>query len=285
MKKPNRTVLVVVADTHAGSSTGLLPKGNWTGMDGQTVQRSTGQRVLGQQWDECWERVAQLRKGARLVVVHNGDAIDGFHHNTTQVITNNTEEQKQMHLGSMDDALQRVNFKKSDQLYYVYGTESHVGGTEEAIARDLGAVPCIEPTSGRDGRYVHYRLKLNVNGVRFDIAHHGIGAGGRMWTRTNGCYLAAKDHYLRSLEYGTPRADYLIASHFHEYITAVYDGHNGSTRAIITPAFQLKTAYGNRVARHKLASIGLVIIVIEADGRHYMEVPLVTYDEIGEIKL
>ena len=69
MKKLNRTVLVVVADTHSGSSTGLLPKGNWTGLDGQTVQRSTGQRVLGQQWDECWERVAQLRKGARLVVV------------------------------------------------------------------------------------------------------------------------------------------------------------------------------------------------------------------------
>ena len=63
------------------------------------------------------------------------------------------------------------------------------------------------------------------------------------------------------------------------------EGIKGSTRAIMTPAFQLKTHFGHKVARNKLSSIGLVIVVIEADGRHYFEVPMLTYDEVGEIAL
>ena len=286
MKKSNRTVLVVVSDEHAGSTTGLLPPGNWTGRDGQTIKPSPGQRILWKQWEECWERVLQLRKGANLVVVHNGDAIDGDHHDTTQLHTKNIEEQKQMHLASMDWALQHATFGKKDKLFYVSGTESHVGGTEDDIARDLGAVPSIEPTADsnfRDGRFVHHHLKLNINGVRFDIAHHGISAGGNVMS--NSAYLAAKYHYFNCLEYGTEPADYLIASHFHEYKTALYEGNNGSVRSVITPAFQLKTEYGIRVARQKLASIGLVIIVIEEDGRHYFECPRLTYDDVKEMKL
>lgn len=289
MPKPQKTVLVVVADTHSGSSTGLLPPENWVGLDGQTVRLSTGQKVLWQQWEECWERVRQLRKGARLVVIHNGDAIDGKHHDTTQLVTSDIEEQKRMHLAAMDHALKVAQHNpKKDKLFYVFGTETHVGGAEDAIARDLGAEPLIMPTPAnewRDGCFIHYHLKLNINGVRFDIAHHGLPSGTRAWTKNNGLFYVAKSHYFDCIERDVQPFDYIIGSHLHEYITAMYEGIKGSTRAIMTPAFQLKTHFGHKVARNKLSSIGLVIIVIEADGRHYYEVPMLTYDEVGEIAL
>jgi len=285
MPKLNKTVLAVVADTHSGSSTGLLTPDRWVGMDGQTVHLSTGQRVLWQQWEECWERVRQLRKGARLVVIHNGDAVDGFHHDTTQVLTNNIEEQKRMHLAAMDWGLNKAGFKKKDKLYYVYGTETHVGQTEDAIARDLGAEPYIMPkaeNSWRDGRFVHYHMKFRINGVQFDVAHHGLNSGYRAWTRENGIYNAVKSMYFSALEGGYDYPRYVIRSHMHQYLTADYQDR---IRGFITPAFQLKTKYGHKVASMKLSSIGMLIFVIEADGRSYFEAPCVTYDEIGVIDL
>lgn len=219
------------------------------------------------------------------MVVHNGDAIENNHHMTTQIITPEVEEQKRIHLAAMDHALQKVNLRKDDKLFYVYGTTTHVHGSEDAIARDLDAEPLIKPTAAnnwRDGRFVHHHLKLNINGVRFDIAHHGLNAGGRAWTKENGVAYAIKSMYFNALLGGYKPPDYVVRSHMHEFVTAEY---NGEIRGFITPAFQLKTHYGHRVANMKLSSIGMLIFVIEADGRHYWECPRVTFDEIGEIKL
>lgn len=289
------TIVVIAADTHSGSTTGLLTPGKWTGLDGQTWQMSKGQRVLLEQWNECWYRVKELRKKSRLVVVHNGDAIDGVHHGTTQLITSDKEEQKRMHIAAMESGLDIAEFKKGDLLYYVYGTEMHVATAEDAIARDFTwpdgkhYVPAvIKPSADanyKDGRFIRDQLKLDINGVIFDIAHHGFRSGNRAWTKENSVNYACKSIYFDYVERGIKFPRYIIRSHMHEFISGIYRGKRGTIEGFITPAFQLKTHHGHRVANEKIADIGMLIVVVKDNGESYWECPMVSYDEIEVEKI
>lgn len=291
------TVVAIVADTHSGSTTGLLTPGRWVGLDGQTHQLSKGQKVLWGQWEECWYRVRDLRKKlkARLVVVHNGDAIDGVHHGTTQLITNDKEEQKRMHIASMEKGLDIAKFNRDDILYYVHGTEQHVSTTEDAIARDFTwtdgkhYVPAVinpeDDTKFKDGRFIRYQLKLDINGVILDIAHHGFTAGIRAWTKGNMLIYACRSIYYEHIDRNLKPPRYVIRSHKHEYAYGYHRGRQGMIEGFITPAFQLKTHYGYKVACDKLSDIGMLIIVVEDNGNTYWECPMISYDEVDVEKI
>lgn len=280
-----RTVLPIPADTHGGGTTALMMPGGWNLPDGGTHYPSKAQRIVSRQWEQGWGRVRELRKRSRLVVAHAGDAVEGDHHNTHQIIHKSVDIHEEIHTDCMDWGLQTAKFnsKRGDLLYYVHGTLAHNGtGSENNIAKDLDAVPYIEGTPERkfrDASYVFPHLKLNVNGVLFDIAHHGPTAGTRIWTQGNSLRATIKDIYYRCLDKKMPIPRYWIRAHYHEFAHEIYSGSQGTIEGFILPAFQLKTHYGHRVANHKLADIGMLIVVVEEDGRTWWECPMISYDE------
>src|SRR5688572_1329394 len=125
------TLLVVLSDLHSGGSTALFPNRFWQ-FEHTNHTPTKQQQAMFEHFDKCAEHAKQQRKDKRLIVVHDGDAIEGVHHNSLQVLTYNTDEQMELHEDLMDHFLTRAEFdrKRGDKLYYVRGTESHTGDKE-----------------------------------------------------------------------------------------------------------------------------------------------------------
>ena len=85
--------LAIVGDLHCGSTVGLAPPLFRTD-DGQTVQHSPFQAKLWAAWLDYWQRVSET--SGPLVVVINGDLVDGDHHRTPQLISRSIEQQRRM---------------------------------------------------------------------------------------------------------------------------------------------------------------------------------------------
>lgn len=278
------TVIAIPADTHCGSTVGLMTREQWQGKSGYHSP-TPAQRIIRRQYEECLNRVAQLRKGKDLIIVHDGDAVDGYHHDTTQVITNDPEEQERIHISIMLEMMKAVHFKDTDSIYYVEGTTAHVRSgaqAEERIARDISAKPYRKNSAPgqKDGIYVWPRLILDIHGIRLDIAHHGGAVGKRAWLRENTMRNILKSLYFDCLNYKQPLPRYWIRADKHQHVADIYRNNAGIIEGIVTPAFQLRTEYSTRIAGDmSMSTIGMLIVVVNADGSTFWECPQITFDE------
>lgn len=291
------TIVAPLADTHCGSTVGLAPP-RWTLEDGGGLIRSEGQLILWDQFKECAQEIKHQRKKKRLIIPVMGDPIDGAHHDTIQISTPNNNEHARMFTWLLEYFMDEAGFdhRKGDKLLFLRGTYSHVTKLEEGIARDFTdpktqkpiAIPAVVGDFNKDGAYVHDHMVLNVNGVRFDLAHHGFGVGARAWTRENGVLLTIKSMYWDSLEppyFDLP--DYVIRAHMHQYTTAPFERKGKQIRGTVLPAYQLKTHYGHKVANTKrIASIGQVYYEVAKDGKSRQVDDLVKeFDSTKEVKI
>jgi hypothetical protein len=300
---PRRTVLAVPAETHCGSPVGLCPPGPWALVGGGSYVPNKIQQVIYAQWLESWQRVAVLRQGspaARLIVVHAGDAVEGVHHQTTQLLSLRRDEHVYLHADCMRTGLEIAGFdpQTGDSLIYVGGTMAHVGEgfeQEELLARLLGAYlqmempapPGEEGAPGGPGRLVWDHLRGRINGVLFDIAHHGPPPGARNWLRGNNLRLMLRSIYLDSLEQNLELPRYWVRAHRHRWVMPeVFRGERGTIEGFLTPCFQAMTHHGERVAGHEMLShIGMLIFVIEPDGRSSWTCPRIKVQQDETVDL
>lgn len=288
MPKTYRTVVAVPADQQNGSSVGLPPSDKpWELEEGSDYAPSDEQKIIFQQWKECWHRVHQLRqqvRGTRLIIVNNGDAIDGNHHRTTQISSAKASEQIRMHIAAMDWALDHVKFGGRDRIYYIEGTEAHAGPGhehEETIARHFESVPYRKAkkfSRGKalDGRCLWPFLDLEVNGIPFRIQHHGGSIGRRTWTRPNGMNLLAADTYWKCLDLDLTIPRYVVYSHLHRYVSGRYVGNRRTVENFITPGFQGHTHHTKKLS-NDYPDIGMLIFVVEENGDSRYEVVKTTF--------
>ena len=245
----SENVLVVISDTHIGSTTALAPPTytlhNRNTLEISTVQSNILQTWVYQCWTDFWDYVDHVRgkgkKRKRLVVAHLGDVVDGVHHQSTQLIAE-VGDQIQMAV----DLLEPIR-NKSNYFVGILGTGTHAGqdhATEAAIYKELSA------------DFVGQNLVLDIDGKRHDLAHHGR-SGTRPWT-TGATNLAAEiilDYALT----GDPLPNYIFRGHRHVIDDSGSKFEN--TRLIQCPAWQLKTSHGWRVAGNTVRSdIGGVIV-------------------------
>jgi hypothetical protein len=292
---PNKdTVLVVNSDIQVGSTLSVCPP-RWNLFEGGTYRASPAQMIMYRQWVASANAVKDLltegRVRKRLVLVLNGEPVDNDHHGTAQLITRTPQEQIDMSITLLDEWLQIVDYapKRGDCIYLVRGTSAHEQGEViEQIGRDIdGVIPYRKDSSPlvKDGRYHHQKLRRTINGVLFDITHKGFGRGGRAWTRENGIRNALKSIYFDCLDTKQPIPEYVIRSHFHQYI---YDDYNGRLKRMwgcITPCWQLKTHFVNQVAGNDhLNTIGLVMVDVTAEGKskEYAEILTVEDTKVQE---
>ena len=90
------------------------------------------------------------------------------------------------------------------------------------------------------------------------------GTSGRLpWTQAAGvdrlAFLIWSEHALK----GERPPDLAVRSHVH---VAGDSGSAYPTRALITPAYQLKTSYVHKVAPESLSTVGMTAIVVEPSG-------------------
>lgn len=260
------TLIVVLSDFHSGGSTALFPNRFW--QSGTTEHNHTPtqrQQALYAHFETCMEYALQHRRGRRLVVVHDGDAIEGVHHGSVQMVTMNKDEQIELHTELMDTFLRKVRFsrKEGDLLYYISGTETHVGEHEQTIAKDLKA------QKNPDGGRVYHHLELDINGRILWFFHHGKKRGNGA-NEGNALRNFMRDIYFDCVKQEKRPPDFVITGHthtpaFNTYIVPQKDTYH-TIHAIICPSWQEKTRYGHMIAPIDRNEIGAVYLQIRATG-------------------
>ena len=267
MKKPRPVVLAVTSDQHCGSTVALCPP-EIALDDGGAYKASKAQHWLYDGWLAYWQRVAEVRAqhDAELYTGFNGDFTDGNHHGTTQILSGNPNAQAAV----VDAVMRPVLALNPDRMFFVRGTEAHVGASgnaEERIASGLRKDKRPVVGDATTGNASHWHLKLDIQGIRFDLSHHGR-VGTRPWTKPNvTANLAAEIFYAHAAS-GQPHPHVAIRSHMHQWVDT-HDQH--PVRVIQLPAWQLATAFIHRIdTSGKLADVGGIICVVQ-DGELTVE--------------
>ena len=237
----DRLTLAIVGDLHCGSTVGLAPP-QFRLDDGQIVQHSPFQARMWAAWMDYWQAV--LAPGAPVVAIINGDLLDGDHHRTAQLFSRSIEQQRRMAVDVLRPIRDSVR-----EMYIIRGTEAHAGGIgqdDESIAQVLGATP---PGSGNAS---WWWLRLAVNGIGFDVAHHGP-IGRLPWTRSNSLARLGIELELAYYRAGLQPPGWGVRSHNHMYSDS---GTGGRVRVVALPCWQGPTAYGHRIAPGGMPDIG-----------------------------
>jgi len=262
LTKENKDVVVVpISDLHSGGSTALFPDRFWQFK--HTNHTPTSEQVkMYRHWLACAERIREARKGRRLIIVHDGDAIEGIHHNSVENVTRLTNEQMDIHVELMTDFKKAVRFREGDALYYVTGTEVHTEDTEDLIGHMLGAEYV-------NGLQATEELRLVENGRNLWFVHHGRTPG-KGANKGNSLRNFLKDIYHEAVQEGIAPPDYIITGHTHnpyyENYVARNNAHYHILHGLICPAWQQKTRYAYKVAPLMKNKIGMQYFIVTRDG-------------------
>ena len=258
-RKASRSVVIAVtSDLHCGSTVALCPPVIHLD-DGGEYRASKAQLWLWENWRDFWGRVDAQRKasGASLYQVYNGDMTEGDHHKTTQILSGNPTAQ-----ATVVNEVMRVPLAlKPEGIIVVRGTEAHVGASacyEERIASGLRKDGYKVLVDDATGNASHWHFEMDVQGVRFDFAHHGR-VGARPWAKPNAVHAPAPEIFYNAAANERPFPHLAVRSHMHQYVDT-HDSH--PTRLIQMPAWQLATAFIHRIAPNALADVGGLIITV-----------------------
>lgn len=236
----NPLVNVVISDTHCGSDVGLMPPSFTTGA-GNAITHGVNahQSWLWQEFQSAWGQVQDVLNGDDFILTLNGDAIEGIHHRSTEMVSQKWEE----HLGIATECLKPIAEQASDILV-VKGTECHTANLEAALARELGS-----KHTAKD------KWLYEVSGCLIDAAHH-MGA-------TSRAYLEASAY---SIHMGNARQQYQRAGHRvpkvflrgHRHVGGYfYDGYGIFA---VTGAWQFLTRHGHKVVTDSIPSPTILVL-------------------------
>jgi len=251
-----------VSDMHTGSNKALFLSDVWHGKHMSHHIRSDQERIRSH-FEKFAELVRERRKGKRLELIHNGDAIDGDHHHSGDVCTLDMREQADLHISIMAWFQKKIGWKAGDMLYYTRGTHIHVTDQEDYIGTELNAV--------MDGdKYAWELLRLKTNDTLSWFYHTGPKKG-KGANRGNGLRNWLKNIYFEALEDGREYPNIVYTGHVHDPDFSTYTVRSkgftwSEMQAIILPSWQMKTAYAWEKVPASVNRIGGVVHEIKADG-------------------
>lgn len=263
-KKPVRT-LVIVSDTHCGCRLGICGPDHIRVDGGGHYVPSTFQKKLWLLWREFWDEwVPEVTRGEAYDVVHNGDAIDGSHHNSTTQISHNIEDQLRIAERVIAPEAERCR-ALGGTYYHIRGTEAHVGQSgeyEERLARTLGAKPNDEQQYARFDLWK--RVGVSTKKVRAPLVHllHHIGTTSSAAHESSAVNAELTASYVEAARWNREPPDFVVRSHRHRSIAVDLNSAKGYAAAVVTPAWQGKTPYvfkipGARISEPQVGGIAI----------------------------
>jgi len=258
--------LVVVSDLHCGSTLGLYPPEMMLD-DEHSYSTGTPQKALYAHWRGFWEHfVPSVTRGKPFSVVVNGDAVEGDHHNTAQIVSKNLLDH-----AKIAAELLRPVAAVAESIEIIRGTESHVGASgqyEEALAIMLG-VPM------RGGTHSRWELWAEMGKWLIHIAHH-IGTTSSSAYEHSALSRELVANLVESAQWGERPADMIIRSHRHRCAFAGIPTGRGVCEIHVTPAWQMKTAFAQKTSCMRQPQVGGLVIGLDDYGqwvRRYVWVP------------
>ena len=259
-----RHVIVCVSDLHVGSSTGLCPPDGHVLPDGNRAMPSPFQAWLWKCWQHFWGDVVApwLDRADKTALVLNGDLVDGNHHNTINLMSNSPQCQER----TCADLLKPIAAKFGAR-HVVRGTEAHVQPGAQSDER-IGEL--INAEKDEAGNFSTWQLWLDAGGEIFQFAHH-IGTTSSAAYESSAPMREMVAGLVEAAQWGQPLPTVFVRSHRHRFIEVPVVSANGRIRIVITPAWQLRTPFTERIDRMRLPHIGGVVFVVEDERCQVLE--------------
>ena len=255
--KTKSKIILQMSDTHIGSTVGLWPP-NFIANEGFPIGQNNFQKWLWKCWIDCEKWIDRIVGDEPFDFVHVGDAVEGIHHRTTQVMSPDVSDQT----AAVDAVIGRI-VKKAANFHMIKGTECHTRNDEIRIGAAFGA--SRDPMTGQHAWDV---LDLEANGTLFNFAHH-ISATARP-------YLEASAHSiaLGALTQSRARIDrrapkVMCRAHRHRH--GVWT--DGNQMSAICGAWQGLTRHGYKVVPDAVPQPSAIIFDTRTTERG--ELPLV----------
>ncbi len=259
--------LVVVSDTHCGCRLGLCPPNPMPLDDGGTYFASAFQRKMWSMWEEFWgEWVPRSTHGEPYDICHNGDVIDGVHHNSTTQVSQNIEDQLEIARAVLIPVIRQCR-EAGGEYYHVRGTGAHVGQSsvyEEMLAKSLDAKPNAE------GQYARYDIWKRVGTALVHLMHH-VGTTSSSAHEASAVNAELTAEFVEAARWRQEPPDFVVRSHRHRSIAVDLDSAKGYAAAIVTPGWQGKTPFAWKVAgaRISMPQFGGIVIRQGDEEFHY----------------
>ena len=244
-KKEQIRSILVVSDLHCGSTVALLPP-EFETIEGQAVKQNKVQKWLWECWlDATGPWLKSVIGDAPFALVINGDAIEGVHHGTTQVVSPDPAD----HRVAAEQVLAPLA-ERASLVVVVKGTEVHTLNSEVQMGHNLGA--SRHPSTGLTAAD---RWLIDCAGVRCGCRHH-IGTSARAYLEASQLSIHLGNEQIEAARVGHPVPRVLGCAHRHRY--GRYDDAHGL--CFVSPPWQFLTRFGHKVVSAAVTKPGMVIL-------------------------
>lgn len=238
-KRPR--LVFVVSDIHAGSTVAIMPP-KFTTLEGVVLDQNPVQKFFWKCWTDAMKWVASVANGDPYVVVVNGDAIEGNHHRTTQIISADTGDHVECAIHILRDLVARAN-----KTFMIRGTECHTQNAEVVLGKAMKTER--NPESGLPA---WDKLYMDVAGVRCIFRHH-IGTSVRRGLAGTQLSLQLAEEQVEAANANLPIPRVLCCAHRHKF--GYYHDNNGI--CLVSPPWQALTRHGHKVVGSAVTNPGL----------------------------
>jgi hypothetical protein len=237
------------ADAHCGHKLGLLnPETVLVGSEGLWTPGLTEvQRYLWSWLEKCRaDLLDRLRGKQRVILVHDGDLGQGsaFPHTLVSI-----EPKDQVMIAA---AMLRpwLNIPNVVALRIMAGTDAHSMG---ASSIEVLVAEMLTREYPNTDVQVRWHVRLRVDGVLFDVAHHGPMAGSRTWLRGNVARAYLRDRMEHDFRRGYAVPRMYVRAHAHDflYIEDELEGVPGGCRSglLLLPSFCGLSDHGRKATQ------------------------------------
>ena len=238
-KDDSAKILVVLSDLHCGSDVGLLPP-EVEMSDGQTIGHGSNkwQKWLWEKWLEMQAWVETVAEGDSFDLLINGDALEGIHHHSDEIVAAKIIEHCTIAAACLDPIV-----NSAGKVYAVRGTECHTRDLETYLMRHLGR-----------GK-AHDFIQFDLNGVLVDARHH-MPVTSRVHLEASALSILAANNRSNAIRCGHRPARVFLRGHRH--VPGYYS--DGEAMVAVTGAWQGLTRHGKKVVADSIARPSCIIL-------------------------
>jgi hypothetical protein len=209
----NRKIIVAAADLHSNSRYGLLNP--FTALTEQMTGAKyepglwENQKILWyKSWYPGWKDIVTWAGKDEIDLFLMGDLVQGYKHPSHWVSVDQNDEIK-IAVSALHPVCQIPNLRR---VQAVIGTEAHAGlqGSTEKTVIDLLAAKNPDKNIG-----ISLQNTVTVDGLVFDLAHHGPPPGRRKWLEGNEARLYLRSAMMNEIIKHQKPPDIYIRAHHH----------------------------------------------------------------------
>lgn len=261
-----RTILVCMADGHAGSKYGMMApdvelftedeNGN---QEPWYPSQTASQEYLWEFDQENIRRVQCLANGDPIKIIYDGDVTHGNKYPQSLVSTRLADQI----LIAVKNLRAWLDVPNVTTFRLAIGTQAHnfQEATAEVLIREQ--LRALYPDKDID---ICFHGRAEIDGAIVDYAHHGPFPGSRDWLRGNVARFYLRDIMYQDMEDDLEPPDLVVRGHYHQYCWEVLKKKKYKSQLVILPSMCMMDDHSLQATRsaHHLTN-GVVPFVI-TDG-------------------